>query len=167
MGDEAVVPLMRRLGWAEGPASFFMSDWVKPTCRLTSTHGLEASALCRLRQLVEVQSDESHAEAGEEDDQVLTGDGHKSPKAHSLRNVTKYSYCDQNRGVTMSIDARCQEQQSAADRMFMDFKYTRPGSKEQVQALATLSFLIGMWADFLTAEEKRMDQVIVLEAGNS
>ena len=35
------------------------------------------------------------------------------------------------------------------------------------QALATLSFLIGMWADFLTAEEKRMDQVIVLEAGNS
>ena len=67
----------------------------------------------------------------------------------------------------MSIDARCQEQQSAADRIFMDFKYTRPGSKEQVQALATLSFLIGMWADFLTAEEKRMDQVIVLEAGNS
>ena len=24
-----------------------------------------------------------------------------------------------------------------------------------------------MWADFLTAEEKRMDQVLVLEAGNS
>ena len=67
----------------------------------------------------------------------------------------------------MSIDARCQEQRSAADRMFMDFKYTRPGSKEQVQALATLSFLIGMWADFLTAEEKRMDQVMALEAGNS
>ena len=35
----------------------------------------------------------------------------------------------------MSIDARCQEQQSAADRMFMDFKYTRPGSKEQLQFL--------------------------------
>ena len=51
--------------------------------------------------------------------------------------------------------------------MFMDFKYTRPGSKEQIQALATLSFLIGMWADFLTAEEKRMAQVLVLEAGNS
>ena len=51
--------------------------------------------------------------------------------------------------------------------MFMDFKYTRPGSKEQVQALATLSFLIGMWADFLTAEEKRMDQVMALGAGNS
>ena len=63
----------------------------------------------------------------------------------------------------MSIDARCKEQQPVADRMFMDFKYTRPGSKEQLQALATLSFLIGMWADFLTAEEKRMDQAIALE----
>ena len=63
----------------------------------------------------------------------------------------------------MSIDTRCKEQQSAADRMFMDFKYTRPGSKEQLQALATLSFLIGMWADFLTAKEKRMDQAIALE----
>ena len=63
----------------------------------------------------------------------------------------------------MSIDTRCKEQQSAADRMFMYFKYTPPGSKEQLQALATLSFLIGMWADFLTAEEKRMDQAIALE----
>ena len=82
MGDEAVVPLMRRLGWAEGPASFFMSDWVKADLATHPTHGPEASALCRLRQLVEVQSDESHAEAGEEDDQVLTGDGHKDPEAH-------------------------------------------------------------------------------------
>ena len=64
----------------------------------------------------------------------------------------------------MSIDARCQEQQSAANRMFMDFKYNRPGSKEQLQALTTLSFLIGMWADFLSAEERRMDQVLALEA---
>ena len=53
----------------------------------------------------------------------------------------------------MSIDARCKEQQSVADRMFMDFKYTRAGSKEQLRALGTLNFLIGMWADFLTAEE--------------
>lgn len=67
----------------------------------------------------------------------------------------------------MSIDARCREQRSVADRMFMDFKYTRPGSKEQLQALNTLSFLIGMWADSLTAEEKRMDQVLVLEVGHS
>ena len=67
----------------------------------------------------------------------------------------------------MSIDARCREQRSVAYRMFMDFKYTRPGSKEQLQALSTLSFLIGMWADFLAAEEKRMDQVLVLEVGHS
>ena len=65
------MPLMRRLGWAEGPASFFMSAWVKADLAThPPTHGPEASALCRLRQLVEVQSDESHAEAGEEDDQV-------------------------------------------------------------------------------------------------
>ena len=67
----------------------------------------------------------------------------------------------------MSIDARCKEQQPVADRTFMDFKYTRAGSKEQLQALNTLSFLIGMWADFLAAEEKRMDQVLVLEAAHS
>ena len=124
-------------------------------------------SLCRLRQLVEIQGDESHAEASEEDDQVLTGDGHKDPKASSLRNVTEYDDRSVTQSLAMSIDARCQEQRSAADRMFMDFKYTRPGSKEQVQALATMSFLIGMWADFLTAEEKRMDQVMALEAGNS
>ena len=64
----------------------------------------------------------------------------------------------------MSIDARCKEQQQAADRMFMDFKYTAPGSKEQVRALTTLSFLVGMWADFLTAEEKRMASALALEA---
>ena len=64
----------------------------------------------------------------------------------------------------MSIDARCKEQQQTADRMFMDFKYTAPGSKEQVRALATLSFLVGMWADFLSAEEKRMASALALEA---
>ena len=63
----------------------------------------------------------------------------------------------------MSIDARCKEQQQTADRMFMDFKYTAPGSKEQVRALTTLSFLVGMWADFLTAEEKRMASALSLE----
>ena len=63
MGDEAVVPLMRRLGWAEGPASFFMSDWVKADLATHLYPGPEASALCGLRQLAEVQSDESHAEA--------------------------------------------------------------------------------------------------------
>ena len=63
----------------------------------------------------------------------------------------------------MSIDARCKEQQQTADRMFMDFKYTAPGSKEQGRALTTLSFLVGMWADFLTAEEKRMASALALE----
>ena len=67
----------------------------------------------------------------------------------------------------MSIDARCKEQQPVADQMFLDFEYTRSGSKEQLRALGTLNFLIGRWADFLTAEEKRMDQVMILEAGNS
>jgi hypothetical protein len=63
----------------------------------------------------------------------------------------------------MSIDARCKEQQQTADRMFMDFKYTAPGSKEQLRALTTLSFLVGMWADFLSAEEKRMASALALE----
>ena len=63
----------------------------------------------------------------------------------------------------MTIDSRCKEQQNVADRIFMDFKYTAPGSKEQVRALTTLSFLVGMWADFLTAEEKRMASALALE----
>ena len=62
----------------------------------------------------------------------------------------------------MSIDNRCREQREVADKMFMDFKYTAPGSKEQIRALTTLSFLIGMWADFLDAEEKRMTAAISL-----
>ena len=64
----------------------------------------------------------------------------------------------------MSIDNRCREQQRVADQMFMDFKYTSPGSKEQVRALNTLSFLVGMWADFLVLEEKRMSSALTLEA---
>ena len=64
----------------------------------------------------------------------------------------------------MSIDNRCREQQRVADQIFMDFKYTRPGSKEQVRALNTLSFLVGMWADFLIQEERRMSSALTLEA---
>ena len=64
----------------------------------------------------------------------------------------------------MSIDNRCREQQRVADQMFMDFKYTSPGSKEQVRALNTLSFLVGMWSDFLAQEEKRMSSAMTLEA---
>ena len=63
----------------------------------------------------------------------------------------------------MSIDARCKEQRPTADRMAMDFKSTAPGSKEQVQALMTLSFLVRMWADFLSAEARRMDKALALE----
>lgn len=62
----------------------------------------------------------------------------------------------------MTIDNRCREQRDVADQMFMDFKYTPPGSKEQIRALTTLSFLIGMWADFLVIEERRMDAAISL-----
>ena len=64
---------------------------------------------------------------------------------------------------SMSIDTRCREQQSAADRMFMDFKYTKPGSKDQLRALMTLSFLVSMWSDFLEKEKNRMDSVLALE----
>ena len=64
----------------------------------------------------------------------------------------------------MTIDSRCQEQQNIADRMFMDFKYTTPGSDDQVKALKTLSFLISMWGDFLFHEERRMASALVLEA---
>jgi len=57
----------------------------------------------------------------------------------------------------MSIDQRCREQRNIADALFMDFKYTKPGSAEQVRALNTLSFLLSMWNDFLGSEVRRMD----------
>ena len=57
----------------------------------------------------------------------------------------------------MSIDQRCREQRNIADSMFMDFKYTKPGSAEQVRALNTLNFLLSMWNDFLSSEVRRMD----------
>ena len=63
----------------------------------------------------------------------------------------------------MSIDNRCKEQQRVADQMFMDFKYTSPGSKEQLRALKTRSFLISLWPDFLALEERRMMSVLSLE----
>lgn len=58
--------------------------------------------------------------------------------------------------LTMTIDARCKEQRLVADQLFMDFKCTAPGSKEQLRALNMLSFLIGMWGDFLKSEERRL-----------
>lgn len=69
-------------------------------------------------------------------------------------------------GWKMSIDSRCKEQLRISDQMFMDFKYTSPGSKEQVRALNTLSFLVGMWADFLSREEKRMNAALSLSSSH-
>ncbi|QNI73798.1 hypothetical protein [Synechococcus sp. NOUM97013] len=64
----------------------------------------------------------------------------------------------------MTIDSRCKEQQNVADKIFMDFKYTAPGSADQVRALKTLSFLISMWGDFLSHEERRMNSALLLKA---
>jgi len=67
----------------------------------------------------------------------------------------------------MSIDSRCKEQVRVSSQMFMDFKYTSPGSEEQVRALKTFSFLVGMWADFLTSEERRMAAALALGSSNN
>ena len=64
----------------------------------------------------------------------------------------------------MTIDSRCKEQQNVADKIFMDFKYTAPGSADQLRALSTLNFLISMWGDFLSHEEKRMEAALLLKA---
>ena len=64
----------------------------------------------------------------------------------------------------MTIDSRCKEQQSVADKIFMDFKYTAPGSADQLRALNTLNFLISMWGDFLSHEARRMDSALSLES---
>ena len=56
----------------------------------------------------------------------------------------------------MTIDSRCREQQKVADRIFMDFKYTAPGSADQLRAMRTLNVLICRWCDFLCHEERRM-----------
>ena len=47
----------------------------------------------------------------------------------------------------MNIAKQCREQRNIADKIFMDFKYTNPGSQEQVDALLTFHLLIGAWAD--------------------
>ena len=46
-----------------------------------------------------------------------------------------------------SIENLCKCQQNIADRIFMDFKYTKPGSQEQFNALQAFHLLIGAWAD--------------------
>jgi len=64
----------------------------------------------------------------------------------------------------VTIDSRCREQRNVADKIFMDFKYTAPGSADQLQALKTLNFLISMWGDFLSHEERRMNSALLLKA---
>ena len=47
----------------------------------------------------------------------------------------------------MNIAKQCREQRNIADKIFMDFKYTTPGSQEQLNALQAFHLLIGAWAD--------------------
>ena len=68
-----------------GVTNWFDTDLVT---QIVSRGSTLTSAFCRLRQLVEVQGYESYAEAAKEDDQVLTGDGHKGPKESGIRNIT-------------------------------------------------------------------------------
>ena len=53
----------------------------------------------------------------------------------------------------MTIDQRCKSQQTTADRIFMDFKYTKPGSTEQLKALESLHKLVCQWAVFFHYDE--------------
>ena len=53
----------------------------------------------------------------------------------------------------MTIDQCCRRQQAIADRIFMDFKYTKAGSDEQLKALETLHSLISIWATYIINDE--------------
>ena len=64
----------------------------------------------------------------------------------------------------MSISAQCKKQQNSADQIFMDFKYTKPGSFEQQQSLIILIDLISEWAEYFRDEDKRVNPTIILES---
>jgi hypothetical protein len=53
----------------------------------------------------------------------------------------------------MTIDQCCRRQQAIADRIFMDFKYTKAGSDEQLRSLETLHLLISVWATYIINDE--------------
>ncbi|NKB73334.1 MAG: hypothetical protein GKR83_02320 [Synechococcus sp. s2_metabat2_7] len=53
----------------------------------------------------------------------------------------------------MTIDKLCKKQQAFADKLFMDFKYTKPGSDEQHRALETFHTLISAWSFYFTSYE--------------
>ena len=55
----------------------------------------------------------------------------------------------------MNIAKQCREQRNIADKIFMDFKYTTPGSQEQLNALQAFHLLIGAWADSCIRSNKR------------
>lgn len=53
----------------------------------------------------------------------------------------------------MTINKLCKKQQVFADKLFMDFKYTKPGSNEQHRALETFHTLISAWSFYFSAYE--------------
>ena len=53
----------------------------------------------------------------------------------------------------MTINKLCKKQQVFADKLFMDFKYTKPGSNEQHRALETSHTLISAWSFYFSAYE--------------
>ena len=55
----------------------------------------------------------------------------------------------------MNIAKQCREQRNIADKIFMDFKYTKPGSQEQLNALQAFHLLIGSWADSCIRSDKK------------
>ena len=59
----------------------------------------------------------------------------------------------------MNIQKQCREQRNTADKIFMDFKYTRPGSQEQLDALLAFHLLIVAWADSFTSSDKNRSSV--------
>ena len=64
----------------------------------------------------------------------------------------------------MSIEEHCKAQRNTADKVFMDFKYTSPGSNEQVDALRTFHLLICLWANFLDKADTDYVDSLALEA---
>ncbi len=63
----------------------------------------------------------------------------------------------------MTIDQRCKSQQITADRIFMDFKYTKPGSTEQLRALKTLNTLVCQWVMFFHGDESHVKEKVSLK----
>lgn len=52
------------------------------------------------------------------------------------------------------INALCKTHQAKVDRIFMELKYTEPGSAEQHQSLKTLNNRMVQWVRFLATKEK-------------